>query len=98
MQAGGWLGAVGGSSERVRLTEVMRQRDPAERRALAALHDAIVRSTTWTGLGARDASTRSATAPRARAAGASPSGRAREPGVGPAQAVMIVRDNDTAKR
>ena len=39
VQAGGWLGAVGRSLGAVRLTEVMRQRDPAERRALAALHD-----------------------------------------------------------
>jgi conjugative relaxase-like TrwC/TraI family protein len=39
VQAGGWLGAVGGALGAVRLTEVMRQRDPAERRALAALHD-----------------------------------------------------------
>ena len=39
VQAGGWLGAVGRQLGAVRLTEVMRQRDPAERRALAALHD-----------------------------------------------------------
>ncbi len=39
VQAGGWLGAVGRPLGAVRLTEVMRQRDPVERRALAALHD-----------------------------------------------------------
>jgi AAA domain len=39
VQAGGWLGTVGRRLGAVRLTEVMRQRDPAERRALAALHD-----------------------------------------------------------
>jgi conjugative relaxase-like TrwC/TraI family protein len=39
VQAGGWLGAVGRALGAVRLTQVMRQRDPAERRALAALHD-----------------------------------------------------------
>jgi hypothetical protein len=39
VQAGGWLGAVGRRLGAVRLTEVMRQRDPRERRALAALHE-----------------------------------------------------------
>jgi conjugative relaxase-like TrwC/TraI family protein len=37
--AGGWLRAVGERVGTLRLTEVMRQRDPGERRALAALHD-----------------------------------------------------------
>jgi hypothetical protein len=37
--AGGWLRAIGERLGAVKLTEVMRQRDPAERRALAALHD-----------------------------------------------------------
>ena len=41
VQAGGWLRAIGQRLGAVRLTEVMRQRDPAERRALAALHDGI---------------------------------------------------------
>ena len=39
VQAGGWLGAVGRELGALHLTEVMRQRDPAERRALAALHE-----------------------------------------------------------
>jgi conjugative relaxase-like TrwC/TraI family protein len=39
VQAGGWLGALGRALGAVRLSEVMRQRDPAERRALAALHE-----------------------------------------------------------
>ena len=39
VQAGGWLRAVGERVGALRLTQVMRQRDPAERRALAALHD-----------------------------------------------------------
>ncbi len=39
VQAGGWLRAIGERLGAVRLTEVMRQRDPAERLALAALHD-----------------------------------------------------------
>ena len=41
VQAGGWLRAVGRELGPLRLTEVMRQRDPGERRALAALHDLI---------------------------------------------------------
>src|SRR5271165_6276085 len=41
VQAGGWLGAAGRELGALRLTEVMRQRDPAERRALAALHDRL---------------------------------------------------------
>jgi hypothetical protein len=39
VQAGGWIRAVGERIGAVRLTEVMRQRDPTERIALAALHD-----------------------------------------------------------
>ena len=39
VQAGGWLRTIGERLGAVRLTEVMRQRDPAERLALAALHD-----------------------------------------------------------
>jgi len=41
VQAGGWLRAVGREVGVLRLTEVMRQRDPGERRALAALHDLV---------------------------------------------------------
>jgi ATP-dependent exoDNAse (exonuclease V) alpha subunit len=37
--AGGWLRAVGERVGALALTEVMRQRDPGERRALGALHD-----------------------------------------------------------
>jgi conjugative relaxase-like TrwC/TraI family protein len=39
VQAGGWLRTVGERLGAVSLTEVMRQRDPAERRALGALHE-----------------------------------------------------------
>ncbi len=39
VQAGGWLRTIGERLGAVRLTEVMRQRDPTERLALAALHD-----------------------------------------------------------
>jgi conjugative relaxase-like TrwC/TraI family protein len=37
--AGGWLRAVGDRIGALELTEVMRQRDPGERRALGALHE-----------------------------------------------------------
>ncbi|MDX6507057.1 MAG: hypothetical protein QOG06_1701, partial [Gaiellaceae bacterium] len=39
VQAGGWLRAIGDPLVGVKLTDVMRQRDPAERLALAGLHD-----------------------------------------------------------
>ena len=39
VQAGGWLRTIAERLGGVRLTEVMRQRDPTERLALAALHD-----------------------------------------------------------
>jgi ATP-dependent exoDNAse (exonuclease V) alpha subunit len=39
--AGGWLRAVGERVGALRLTEVIRQRDPGERRALAALHESV---------------------------------------------------------
>jgi conjugative relaxase-like TrwC/TraI family protein len=39
VQAGGWLAALARSHPGPELCEVMRQRDPAERRALEALHD-----------------------------------------------------------
>jgi ATP-dependent exoDNAse (exonuclease V) alpha subunit len=39
VEAGGWMRAVGRRIGTLRLSDVMRQRDPAERRALAALHD-----------------------------------------------------------
>jgi conjugative relaxase-like TrwC/TraI family protein len=93
VQAGGWLRAVAREVGVLRLTEVMRQRDPGERRALAALHDRIPdRYLDWAtragrvdtfddGAGARD----SAVAEWAAAAG----------DVGVDQAVMIARDNDT---
>ena len=93
VQAGGWLRAVGRELGPLRLTEVMRQRDPGERRALAALHDRIPdRYLDWAtragrvdtfedAAGARDA----AVAEWAAAVGE----------VGVEQAVMIARDNDT---
>jgi conjugative relaxase-like TrwC/TraI family protein len=96
VQAGGWLGAVGRALGAQRLTEVMRQRDPAERRALGALHDGHPqRYLDWAGRNGRieafsdpaDACEQ-ALAEWARAAAVA----------GPAQTVMIARDNDTRER
>jgi conjugative relaxase-like TrwC/TraI family protein len=43
VQAGGWMRAVGRRVGTIRLSEVLRQRDPIERRALAALHEGASR-------------------------------------------------------
>jgi conjugative relaxase-like TrwC/TraI family protein len=43
VQAGGWMRAVGRKVGTLRLSEVVLQRDPVERRALAALHDGAAR-------------------------------------------------------
>ena len=93
VQAGGWLRAVGRELGPLRLTEVMRQRDPGERRALAALHDRIPdRYLDWAARAERVETFDDAA--RARdAAVAEWAGAAGEVGVG--QAVMIARDNDT---
>jgi AAA domain len=93
VQAGGWLGAVGRAVGVVRLTEVMRQRDPAERRALGSLHERHPLSyLEWADRAGRIETfcdlTRAcehAIEEWAHAAGT----------VGPGQAVMIARDNDT---
>jgi conjugative relaxase-like TrwC/TraI family protein len=93
VQAGGWLAAIGRAVGVVRLTEVMRQRDPAERRALAALHERHPRGyLEWADRAGRiqtftePAEARvQAIAEWARATAA----------VGPEQAVMIARENDT---
>ena len=93
VQAGGWVAAVGRTLGAVRLTEVMRQRDPAERRALQALHERVPRRyLDW----AERAGRIQTFSRRARAC---------EQAVGEwfeatkaaglAQAVMIARDNDT---
>ena len=41
VQAGGWMRALADELGAQRLTEVMRQRDPDERRALGALHEGV---------------------------------------------------------
>ncbi len=93
VQAGGWLAAVGLAVDVIRLTEVMRQRDPAERRALAALHDHQPHSyLQWASNAGRiqtfsDPATVCAQAIKEWASAAAD--------LGPGQAVMIARDNDT---
>jgi len=93
VQAGGWLGAVGRELGALRLTEVMRQRDSAERQALAALHDRRPQQyLDWAGRAGRIDTF-------GDSAGACDQAleqwqRAAEE-VGPSQAVMIARDNDT---
>jgi ATP-dependent exoDNAse (exonuclease V) alpha subunit len=62
VQAGGWMREVGRRVGVRRLTQVMRQRDVAERRALAHLHDG--RSGTWSGLRRTSASRCTPTAAR----------------------------------
>jgi conjugative relaxase-like TrwC/TraI family protein len=93
VQAGGWLRAVGEELGAVSLTEVMRQRDPAERRALAALHErqpALYME--W----AHDAG-RIETFGEPRSACERAVRRWAEAveAVGPVQAVMVTRDNET---
>jgi conjugative relaxase-like TrwC/TraI family protein len=93
--AGGWLTAVADRLGAVRLTEVMRQRDPAERRVLAALHDGI--PTHW--LAWAQASDRVQLIPEGQDAIAQVvsdwSAALQEHG--PAQAVMIARENETRR-
>jgi conjugative relaxase-like TrwC/TraI family protein len=93
VQAGGWLRAVGRELGALRLTEVMRQRDPGERRALAALHDRIPdRYLDWATRAGRIDTFDDAAGARERAIveWAAVVGE-----VGVEQAVMIARDNDT---
>jgi conjugative relaxase-like TrwC/TraI family protein len=95
IQAGGWLRAVGREIGPLRLTEVMRQRDPGERRALAALHDLIPnRYLDWATRAGRIDTFEDAAGARERAVveWADAVGE-----VGVEQAVMIARDNDTRR-
>jgi conjugative relaxase-like TrwC/TraI family protein len=93
VQAGGWLRAIGRELGALRLAEVMRQRDPGERRALAALHDRIPdRYVDWATRAGRIDTFADAAGARERAVveWAAAVGE-----VGVEQAVMIARDNDT---
>ena len=93
VQAGGWLGAVGRALGTVRLTAVMRQRDPAERRALGALHDRVAnRYLDWAQQAGRIGTFSDRAGACEQALGEWAHAAAL---VGPSQAVMIARDNDT---
>ncbi|MGI8800834.1 MAG: ATP-dependent DNA helicase [Solirubrobacteraceae bacterium] len=91
VRAGGWLRAVGARLGALRLTEVMRQRAPAERRALAALHDRRPRPyLDWATTADRIETHADATAARQQAIREWADATA---DVGPAEAVMIAREN-----
>ena len=98
VQAGGWLRAVGQRLGAVRLTEVMRQRDPGERRALAALHDGASHTATSSGptrAGRIDTFDDAADA-RKQAAVAEWAAEHRRRSRTSTQSVMIARDNEHA--
>jgi AAA domain len=93
VQASGWLGAVGRALGPVRLTEVLRQRDPAERRALAALHEGLPRRyLEWAERAGRVQTFSERGGARERAVGEWLQA-SRASGI--TRAVMIARDNDT---
>ena len=92
VQAGGWLRAVGRELGALRLTEVMRQRDPGERRALAAL---TTESLTATSTGRPGGTGRHLRRRRGARDAAVVEWAAAVGEVGVEQAVMIARDNDT---
>ncbi|HEV2924403.1 MAG TPA: MobF family relaxase [Solirubrobacteraceae bacterium] len=93
VQAGGWLGAVGRGLGVLRLTEVMRQRDPAERRALGALHGRLPGVyLRWADRTGRIETFEDPARACEQALGEWAQTAA---SVGPARAVMITRDNDT---
>ena len=92
VQAGGWMRAVGRRVGVLKLSEVMRQRDHGERRALGLLHEGV--PTGWLAwareharveLGANDATPAQAVEEWAAAVGE----------YGLQQAVLIARSNDT---
>lgn len=93
--AGGWLRAVGERVGALRLTEVMRQRDPSERRALGALHDGVPgRFLEWAdSKGRMDVVSGDALVERAVEQWIPAAAEQ-----GPGQAVMIARDNETRVR
>ena len=95
VQAGGWLRAVGARLGVMRLTEVMRQRDPAERRALAALHNGIPeRYLGWATTNGRAELMGNGHGAVARAVGEWLEG-VEEHGL--AESVLIARDNETRR-
>jgi hypothetical protein len=96
VQAGGWLSALSRGLGGLRLSEVMRQRNTAERRALAALHDGRPSQyLSW----AQHAGRIETFADRADAyEQALGEWAAASQRVGLTQAVMIARDNDIRAR
>jgi ATP-dependent exoDNAse (exonuclease V) alpha subunit len=93
VQAGSWLGAVGRALGAVRLIEVLRQREPGERRALAALHEGFPRRyLEWAERAARIQTFNKRFDARERAVS---EWLQVTQAVGLAQAVMIARDNET---
>jgi conjugative relaxase-like TrwC/TraI family protein len=95
VQAGGWLRTVGEQLGAVRLTNVMRQRDPAERLALAALHDgAPVRWIHWATQAGRVEVVPDGRRVLEQAVGEWAAGAARH---GVEQSVLIARDNETRR-
>jgi conjugative relaxase-like TrwC/TraI family protein len=93
VQAGGWLAAVGRAVGVIHLTEVMRQRDPAERRALAELHEH--RPHGYLDWADRAGRIQTFTEPADALAQAIEEWAHATAAVGSGQAVMIARENDT---
>ncbi len=93
VQAGGWLGAVGRALGTIRLTEVMRQREAGERRALGALHGRVPhRYLDWAQRAGRIETFGDPVAACERAVA---EWQRVSQVAGAAQTVMIARDNDT---
>jgi conjugative relaxase-like TrwC/TraI family protein len=93
--AGGWLRAVGERVGALELTEVMRQRDPGERRALGVLHEGLPDLyVEWAIANGRIDIVRSDLIAE-HAVGEWIAAAAEH---APGQAVMIARDNDTRAR
>jgi conjugative relaxase-like TrwC/TraI family protein len=96
VQAGGWLGFLSRELGPLRLSEVMRQRDPSERLALAALHDGRPERYIEWAMG-RDRIATFGERDRALAGALEEWGEATR-SAGRTQAVMIARNNDTRER
>ena len=93
--AGSWLRAVGERVGALRLTEVIRQRDPGERRPLAALHDGVPgRYVDWAGAHGRIEVVASERVIESAVEEWIPAAAEH----GPGQVVMIARDNETRAR
>ncbi|MBW3603253.1 MAG: relaxase domain-containing protein, partial [Actinobacteria bacterium] len=92
VQAGGWMRAVGDRVGRHELTAVVRQRDTTERRALGLLHEG--RPEGWLGW-AQDHDRLAVHTDQPAATAALEEWQAAAGRHGPAQAVLIARDNAT---